>query len=94
MRGVLAQDAGTLEVAPRAGRTAPLTVRHPAVLGGSAVLSLRLDADRPPAAGDTLPALDAPRLRGRFTRIGMNSGRLRAVPVCTAEGLPVRLVER
>jgi hypothetical protein len=41
-----------------------------------------------------LPVLDAPRLCGRFTRTEMNSGWLRAVSVDTAEGLPVRLVQR
>ncbi|MEU8970610.1 phosphatase PAP2 family protein [Streptomyces monashensis] len=94
VRGAYAQDAGTLEVTLRAGHTAPLTVRHLAVLGGGAALSLRLDAERPPAAGSTLPVIDAPRLRGRFARIEVNSDRLRAVPVYTAEGLSVRLVQR
>ncbi|OIK04854.1 phosphatase PAP2 family protein [Streptomyces monashensis] len=94
VRGAYAQDAGTLEITLRTGRKAPLTVRHLAVLGGGAALSLRLDTERPPAAGSTLPVLDAPRLRGRFARIEVNSGHLRAVPVYTAEGLSVRLVQR
>ncbi|OIK00389.1 phosphoesterase [Streptomyces sp. MUSC 14] len=94
VRGAYAQDAGTLEVTLRAGRTAPLTVRHLAVVGGGAVLSLRLDTERPPATGSTLPVLGVPRLRGRFARIEVNSDRLRAVPVYTAEGLSVRLVQR
>ncbi|MEU8689457.1 phosphatase PAP2 family protein [Streptomyces sp. NPDC048665] len=94
VRGAYAQDAGTLEITLRAGRKAPLTVRHLAVLGGGAALSLRLDTERPPAAGSTLPVLDVPRLRGRFARIEVNSDRLRAVPVYTAEGLSVRLVQR
>ncbi|MEU9479866.1 hypothetical protein [Streptomyces sp. NPDC048191] len=62
--------------------------------GGPAVLPLRLHTERPPAEGSTLPVVDAPRLRGRFSRIAVNSDGLRAVPVYTAEGLPVRLVER
>ncbi|MGW2645748.1 phosphatase PAP2 family protein [Streptomyces sp. NPDC001393] len=94
VRGAYAQEAGTLEVTLRAGRKAPLTVQHLAVLGGSAVLALHLDPERPPAEGSTLWVLDAPRLRGRFTRIEVNSDRLRAVPVYTAEGLSVRLVKR
>ncbi|MFI1069221.1 phosphatase PAP2 family protein [Streptomyces puniciscabiei] len=94
VRGAYAQDAGTLEVTLRAGHQAPLAVQHLAVLGDSAVLSLRLDTERPPAEGSTLPVVDAPRLRGRFTGIEVNSGRLRAVPVYTAEGLSVRLVKR
>ncbi|MER6073408.1 hypothetical protein ABT187_32110 [Streptomyces sp. NPDC001817] len=69
-------------------------MQHPAVLGDSAVPALHLDPERPPAEGSTLPVLDAPRLRGRFTRIEVNSERLRAVPVYTAEGLSVRLVKR
>ncbi|MGW0212103.1 phosphatase PAP2 family protein [Streptomyces sp. NPDC003233] len=94
VRGAYAQDAGTLQVTLRARRKAPLTVQHLAVLGGSAVLSLRLDTERPPAEGSTLPVVDVPRLRGRFIRIEVNSDRLRAVPVYTAEGLSVRLVKR
>jgi autotransporter-associated beta strand protein len=94
VRGAYAQDAGTVEITLRAGRKAPLTVPHLAVLGGGAALSLRLDTERPPTAGSTLPVLDVPRLRGRFARIEVNSDRLRAVPVYTAEGLSVRLVQR
>ncbi|GHI03783.1 phosphoesterase [Streptomyces cellostaticus] len=94
LRGGYAQDAGTLEVTLRAGRKAPLAVKHLAVLGRSAVLSLRLDTERPPAAGSTLPVLDVPRLRGQFDRVEVNSDGLRAVPVYTAEGLSVRLVKR
>ncbi|MFI6355088.1 phosphatase PAP2 family protein [Streptomyces sp. NPDC050743] len=94
VRGAYAQDAGTLEVILRAGGKAPLAVGHLAVLGDSAVLSLRLDTGRPPAEGDAVPVVDVPRLRGRFTRIEVNSDRLRAVPVYTAEGLSVRLVKR
>ncbi|OXY90956.1 phosphatase PAP2 family protein [Streptomyces diastatochromogenes] len=94
VRGGYAQDSGTLEVTLRAGRKAPLAVKHLAVLGRSAVLSLRLDTERPPAAGSTLPVLDVPRLRGQFDRVEVNSDALRAVPVYTAEGLSVRLVKR
>ncbi|MER6028909.1 hypothetical protein [Streptomyces sp. NPDC001851] len=94
VRGACARDAGALEVALRSGGKAPLTVRRLAVPAGSAVPSLRFGAERPPTAGSTLPVPDAPRPSGRFTRIAMNSGLLRAVPVYTAEGLPVRLVER
>ncbi|MER5548877.1 phosphatase PAP2 family protein [Streptomyces sp. NPDC002589] len=94
VRGAYTQDAGTLQVTLRAGRRAPLTVRHLAVLGSRAVLSLRLDTERPPVAGSTLPVVDVPRLCGRFSRIEVNSDRLRAVPVYTAEGLSVRLVQR
>lgn len=94
VRGAWMQDGGELEVTVRAGGEAPLTVGHRAVLGGPAVLALRLDAKRPPAAGSVLPVLAAPRAAGRFQRIEVNSDRLRAVPVYTAEGLSVRLVRR
>ncbi|MFE2101189.1 phosphatase PAP2 family protein [Streptomyces sp. NPDC059468] len=94
VRGGYAQDSGALEVTLRSGARAPLTVKHRAVLGRSAVLSLRLDTERPPAAGSTLPVLDVPRLRGQFGRVELNSDALRAVPVYTAEGLSVRLVKR
>ncbi|GGS77908.1 phosphatase PAP2 family protein [Streptomyces cinerochromogenes] len=94
VRGAYTQEAGTLEVTVRAGGEAPLTAGHRALLGGAAVLVLRLDAERPPAAGSTLPVLAAPRLAGRFERIEVNSGGLRAVPVYTAEGLSVGLVRR
>ncbi|MGW7402753.1 phosphatase PAP2 family protein [Streptomyces sp. NPDC054833] len=94
VRGVYTQDSGTLELTLRAGRKVPLVVKHRAVLGRGTVLSLRLDAERPPAAGSTLPVVDVPLLRGQFDRVEVNSDRLRAVPVYTAEGLSVRLVKR
>ena len=78
----------------RRGRGAPLRVKHLAVLGKGSTLSLSLGGDHPPAAGRTLPVLDAPRLRGQFDRVEVNSDRLRAVPVYTADGLSVRLVKR
>ncbi|MGW7257319.1 phosphatase PAP2 family protein [Streptomyces sp. NPDC054834] len=94
VRGQYGQDAGTLEVTLRAGRKAPLTVQRRAALGRGSVLSLRLDAERPPAAGSTVPVIDVCRLRGQFDRVEVNSDRLRAVPVYTADGLSVRLVRR
>ncbi|MGW2635854.1 autotransporter-associated beta strand repeat-containing protein, partial [Streptomyces sp. NPDC001348] len=94
VRGLYGQDSGTLEVTLRAGRKAPLVVERRAVLGRGSVLSLRLDAERPPVAGSTVPVIDASRLSGRFDRVEVNSDRLRAVPVCTADGLSVRLVRR
>ncbi|MFD3585250.1 phosphatase PAP2 family protein [Streptomyces sp. NPDC058683] len=94
VRGTYTQDAGTLEVTPGQGRKAPLQVKHLAVLGKGSTLSLKLDTEHPPAAGCTLPVLDAPRLRGQFDHIELNSDKLRAVPVYTADGLSVRLVKR
>ncbi|MEU5312978.1 phosphatase PAP2 family protein [Streptomyces sp. NPDC021562] len=94
VRGAYAQDAGALEVTLGRGRKAPLTVKHLAVLGRGATLTLNLDTERPPAAGSTLPVIDAPRLCGQFDEVRLNSGALRAVPVYTADGLSVRLVKR
>ncbi|MFE0515110.1 phosphatase PAP2 family protein [Streptomyces sp. NPDC058964] len=94
VRGGYTQDSGALELTLRCGREAPLVVGHRAVLGGGSVLSLRLDAEHPPSAGSTLPVVGVPRLSGRFDRVELNSDRLRAVPVYTAEGLSVRLVRR
>ncbi|MFC9292235.1 phosphoesterase, partial [Streptomyces sp. NPDC057052] len=66
------------------------------VLGAGSVLSLRLDGERPPAAGSTVRVIDAPALRGRFGRVELSAGsdRLRAVPVYTADGLSVRVERR
>ncbi|WP_369220953.1 phosphatase PAP2 family protein [Streptomyces sp. R39] len=94
VRGTYTQDAGTLEVTLARGRKAPLTVKHLAVLGRGSTLSLNLDTERPPAAGSTLPVVGAPRLRGQFAAVELNSATLRAVPVYTADGLSVRLVKR
>lgn len=38
--------------------------------------------------------IDASALRGQFDRVELNSDRLRAVPVYTADGLSVRLLKR
>ncbi|MFF4112985.1 phosphatase PAP2 family protein [Streptomyces sp. NPDC001714] len=94
VRGTYTQDAGTLEVTLAKGRKAPLAVKHLAVLGRGTILSLTLDTERPPAAGSILPVVDAPRLRGQFDKVELNSATLRAVPVYTADGLSVRLVKR
>ncbi|MEW1777342.1 phosphatase PAP2 family protein [Streptomyces sp. NPDC086777] len=94
VRGTYTQDAGALAVTLAKGRKAPLTVKHLAVLGRGTTLSLNLDTERPPAAGSMLPVVDAPRLRGQFDTVELNSGTLRAVPVYTADGLSVRLVKR
>ncbi|MER6539815.1 phosphatase PAP2 family protein [Streptomyces sp900105755] len=94
VRGTYTQDAGTLAVTLAKGGKAPLTVKHLAVLGEGATLSLTLDTEHPPAVGSTLPVVDAPRLRGQFDKVELNSATLRAVPVYTADGLSVRLVKR
>ncbi|MDN3027380.1 phosphatase PAP2 family protein [Streptomyces sp. S.PB5] len=94
IHGTYAQETSTLEVTLRSGRGPALEVTRRAILGAGSVLSLRLDADRPPAAGSTVRVLSAAGLRGRFERVELNSDTLRAVPVYTAEGLSVRLLKR
>jgi autotransporter-associated beta strand protein len=95
VHGLFAQEAGTLEPTLRAGRHKEvLTVTRRVVLGEGSVLSLRLDAEKPPAAGSTVRVIGAPALRGRFDRVELNSESLRAVPVYTADGLSVRLLKR
>ncbi|MEV7083198.1 phosphatase PAP2 family protein [Streptomyces sp. NPDC093516] len=94
VRGCYVQDGGsTLELTLRARRGPALTVGRRALLRGG-VLALRLDAERPPAVGTTVPVLSAPGLRGRFDRVELDSATLRAVPVHGADGLSVRLVRR
>ncbi|MFF7981398.1 phosphatase PAP2 family protein [Streptomyces sp. NPDC007901] len=94
VRGTYAQDTGALEVTLAKGCKAPLTVKHLAVLGKGTTLVLNLDTEHPPAAGSTLAVIDAPRLRGQFDTVELNSATLRAVPVYTADGLSVRLLKR
>ncbi|MDR6975848.1 autotransporter-associated beta strand protein [Streptomyces sp. 3330] len=95
VRGGWAQESGAaLDLALRGHHGPVLTVSGRVRLGRGAVLSLRLDADRPPAAGTTVPVIAASALRGRFDRVELNSDRLRAVPVYTADGLSVRLLKR
>lgn len=84
----------TLELALRRNHGPALTVDRRVLLERGGVLSLRLDAERPPVAGTTVPVLSARALRGRFDRVELDSTTLRAVPVCTADGLSVRLVRR
>ncbi|MEV0174669.1 phosphatase PAP2 family protein [Streptomyces sp. NPDC050803] len=94
LHGMYAQESSALEVTLRSGRGPALEVTRRAVLGRGSVLSLRLDTEKPPAAGDTVRVLSASALRGQFDRIELNSDTLRAVPVYTAEGLSVRLLKR
>ncbi|WP_405625685.1 phosphatase PAP2 family protein [Streptomyces sp. NBC_00016] len=95
VRGAWAQESGAvLDLTLRGHHGPVLTVSGRVRLDRGAVLSLRLDADRPPAAGTTVPVIDASALRGQFDRVELNSDRLRAVPVYTADGLSVRLLKR
>ncbi|MGW6546451.1 phosphatase PAP2 family protein [Streptomyces massasporeus] len=95
VRGSYVQEReSTLELPLRANHGPALTVGRRVLLGRGSVLSLRLDAERPPVAGTTVPVLSAGRLRGRFDRVELDSEVLRAVPVHTADGLSVRLVRR
>ncbi|TQJ57464.1 phosphatase PAP2 family protein [Streptomyces sp. SLBN-115] len=95
VRGAWAQESGAvLDLTLRGHHGPVLTVSGRVRLDRGAVLSLRLDADRPPAAGTTVPVIDASALRGQFDRVELNSDHLRAVPVYTADGLAVRLLKR
>ncbi|GAB2871736.1 autotransporter-associated beta strand repeat-containing protein [Streptomyces deserti] len=95
VRGTYVQEGDTtLELLLRKNHGPALSVARRGVLGRGSVLVLRLDAERPPVAGTVVPVLHAPRLRGQFDRIELNSDVLRAVPLYTAEGLSVRLVKR
>ncbi|MER5943730.1 phosphatase PAP2 family protein [Streptomyces sp. NPDC001928] len=95
VRGSYVQEGDTrLELLLRRNHGPALEVSGRVVLGRGGVLSLRLDAERPPVAGTTLAVIEARRLRGRFDRVELNSDTLRAVPVYTTEGLSVRLLRR
>ncbi|MFI0266865.1 phosphatase PAP2 family protein [Streptomyces luteogriseus] len=95
VRGSYVQEGeSTLELVLRRNHGPALTVGRRVLLGRGSVLSLRLDAERPPVAGTTVPVLSAGQLRGRFDRVEVDSETLRAVPVHTADGLSVRLVRR
>jgi autotransporter-associated beta strand protein len=95
VRGSYVQEGDTsLELTLRKNHGPALEVCGRVVLGRGSVLSLRLDTERPPVAGATIPVLEAQRLRGQFDRVELNSGALRAVPVYTTEGLSVRLLKR
>ncbi len=95
LHGTYAQESGTLAVTLRAGRRKEVvTVTRRVVLEKGSVLSLTLDAENPPAVGSVVSVIEAPVLRGQFDRIELNSDKLRAVPVYTADGLAVRLLKR
>ncbi|MFE7271659.1 phosphatase PAP2 family protein [Streptomyces sp. NPDC057623] len=95
VRGSYVQEGdATLELLLRKNHGPALEVSRRVVLGRGSVLSLRLDAERAPAAGTTIPVIEASQLRGQFDRIELNSDRLRAVPLYTTEGLSVRLLKR
>ncbi|MHC3467118.1 phosphatase PAP2 family protein [Streptomyces sp. 7R007] len=94
VHGGYAQESATLAVTLRSGHEPAIEVTRQALLGMGSVLTLDLDAEKPPAAGSTVRVLSARVLRGRFDRVELNSDRLRAVPVYTTEGLSVRLVKR
>ncbi|MDC0773547.1 phosphatase PAP2 family protein [Streptomyces sp. HD] len=88
------EGESSLELPVRRSHGPALEVSGRVVLGRGSVLSLRLDAERPPVAGTTVPVIEAQRLRGQFDEVELNSDTLRAVPVYTTEGLSVRLLKR
>ncbi|MFF5187576.1 phosphatase PAP2 family protein [Streptomyces sp. NPDC000345] len=95
VRGTWTQSTGaTLELPLRRGHGPALTVSGRVTLGQGSVLSLRLDDERPARAGDVVPVIAACALRGQFDEVELNSDKLRAVPVYTADGLSVRLRKR
>lgn len=94
IHGTYTQESAELELTLRSGQEPVLEVTRRAVLGAGSVLSLKLDAKKPPKAGQRVRVLSAPVLRGQFDRVELNSDTLRAVPVYTAEGLSVRLLKR
>ncbi|MFF1547565.1 phosphatase PAP2 family protein [Streptomyces sp. NPDC058291] len=95
VRGAWSQGSGAvLDLTLRGHHGPVLTVSGRVRLERGSALSLRLDADRPPAAGTVVPVVRAAALRGQFDRVELNSDRLRAVPVYTADGLSVRILKR
>ncbi|MCX4418947.1 phosphatase PAP2 family protein [Streptomyces mirabilis] len=93
VRGSYTQASGaSLEATLRAGRVPALTVERRVVLSRESALTLRLDADRPPVPGTTVPVLRTSSLRGQFARITVEADGYRAVPVYSVDGLSVRLV--
>ncbi|MEH0548746.1 phosphatase PAP2 family protein [Streptomyces sp. B21-105] len=95
VRGAWAQGAGAvLDLTLRGHHGPVLTVSGRVRLDRGSVLSLRLDAEKPPAAGTTVPVISASALRGQFDRVELDCAHLRAVPVYTAHGLSVRLLKR
>ncbi|MBK3564124.1 phosphatase PAP2 family protein [Streptomyces sp. MBT62] len=94
IHGTYVQQSAGLEVTLRSGHQPAVEITRRATLGKGSALSLRLDAEHPPAAGSTVRVLGASALRGQFDSITLNSDKLRAVPVYTAEGLSVRLLKR
>lgn len=95
VRGSYVQEGDTtLDLLLRKNHGPALEVSGRVVLGRGGVLSLRLDAERPPVAGSTIAVIEAQRLRGQFDRVELNSDTLRAVPVYTTDGLSVRLLKR
>ncbi|MFD5627646.1 phosphatase PAP2 family protein [Streptomyces sp. NPDC127072] len=95
VRGSYVQASGaTLDVTLRAGHSPALTVDRRVLLDTASVLTIRLDASRPPAPGTTVPVISAPSLRGRFGHVTVRADGYRAVPVYTAAGLSVRLTRR
>ncbi|GAA2252238.1 hypothetical protein GCM10010104_56340 [Streptomyces indiaensis] len=95
VRGSYVQEGdSTLDLLLRGDHGPALMVGRRVLLGRGSVLSLRLDAARPPVSGTTVPVLSASQVRGRFDRVELDSRALRAVALYAADGLSVRLVRR
>lgn len=93
VRGAYAQSSGTtLDVTVTGDGTPALTVTRRVLLDRDSTLVIRLDDQRPPEPGTTIPVIDARVLRGRFSRIVVDGHD--AAPVFTARGLSVRLTRR
>ncbi|MFG2026123.1 phosphatase PAP2 family protein [Streptomyces sp. NPDC048825] len=93
VRGAYAQSSGTtLDVTLTDDGTPALAVTRRVLLDRDSTLVVRLDDQRPPEPGTTIPVIDAPVLRGRFSRITVDGHN--AEPVFTNRGLSVRLTRR
>ncbi|NGO06337.1 phosphatase PAP2 family protein [Streptomyces sp. HC44] len=93
VRGTYTQASGaTLDVTLTDDGEPALAVARRVVLGPGSTLVIRLDDERPPAPGATVPVINARVLQGGFGRITVDG--YDAEPVFTARGLSVRLHRR
>ncbi|MCH7232806.1 phosphatase PAP2 family protein [Glycomyces sp. L485] len=91
VRGAYTQAGAALRLTVVSGAEAPLKVSGRVGLESGSVLELRLDPQRPPAAGESVPVIAAKGVSGEFGSVVVDLDGYTATAEHSSEGVSVRI---